>query len=60
MFTTPERSQIMPPTAAIRMGDTIMSTEGIIRMMSFIAYRLFLRGTIARAPVGEQLEGRPQ
>jgi hypothetical protein len=30
MFTTPERSQIMPPAAAIRIGATIMRAEGII------------------------------
>jgi hypothetical protein len=30
MFTTPERSQIMPPVAAIRMGDTIINAEGSI------------------------------
>jgi uncharacterized membrane protein YozB (DUF420 family) len=40
MLTTPERSQIIPPIAAIRMGETIIKVEGsifqIVRKKSII------------------------
>jgi len=56
MLTTPAFSQIMPPTAEISMGETIMSIEGIIRIRSFIDALLQLR----RSPLGSLVENDPE
>ena len=68
MFTTPERSQIMPPAAVIRMGDTIINTDGIIpRILVILSLLLFLPlltdrslfGGPLHPPLQEEPDARP-